>query len=83
MAKNQNLSLNPLNISGLCGKLLRCIRYENDTYTEHRKILPKINSHVATSMGRAKVIAVNIIDKSVRVITEEDGIQSFNVEDAN
>jgi cell fate regulator YaaT (PSP1 superfamily) len=81
MAKNQNLSLNPVNISGLCGKLLCCIRYENDTYTEHRKELPKINSWVTTTDGRAKVIAVNIIDKSVRVKTEEDGIKSFKVED--
>lgn len=81
MAKNQNLSLNPVNISGLCGKLLCCIRYENDTYTEHRKSLPKINSWVTTKDGRAKVIAVNIIDKSVRVETEEEGIKSYNVED--
>ena len=81
MAKNQNLSLNPVNISGLCGKLLCCIRYENDTYTEHRKSLPKINSWVTTKEGRAKVIAVNIIDKSVRVMTEEEGIKSYNVED--
>jgi len=81
MAKNQNLSLNPVNISGLCGKLLCCIRYEDDTYKEHRLEVPKINSWVTTTEGRAKVIAVNIIDKSVRVKTEEDGIKSFNVED--
>lgn len=81
MAKNQNLSLNPVNISGLCGKLLCCIRFENDTYIEHRKELPKINSWVTTADGRAKVIGVNIIDKSVRVQTEEDGIRSFKVSD--
>ncbi len=81
MAKNQNLSLNPVNISGLCGKLLCCIRYENDTYSEHRLELPKINSWVTTTEGRAKVIAVNIIDKSVRVQTEDEGVKSFNVED--
>ncbi len=79
MAKNQNLSLNPVNISGLCGKLLCCIRFENDTYTEFRKTLPKINSLVTTPDGRAKVLAVNIIDKSVRVLTEEYGIKSFKV----
>jgi len=81
MAKNQNLSLNPVNISGLCGKLLCCIRYENDTYEEFRKELPKINSWVTTKEGRAKVIAVNIIDKSVRVETENEGIKMFHVED--
>ncbi len=82
MAKNQNLSLNPVNISGLCGKLLCCIRYEDDTYKEHRKQLPKIHSFVTTTNeGRGKVIAVNIIDRSVRVQTKEDGIKSYNVED--
>ena len=81
MAKNQNLSLNPVNISGLCGKLLCCIKYENDTYTEHRKQIPKINSIVLTEDGKAKVIAANVIDKSVRVLTEGDGIKSYKVED--
>ena len=81
MAKNQNLSLNPVNISGLCGKLLCCIKYENDTYTEHRTQLPKINSTVITEFGKAKVLAVNVIDKSVRVITEEDGVKSLKVEE--
>jgi len=81
MAKNQNLSLNPVNISGLCGKLLCCIRYENDTYKEHRKELPKMHSIVETTEGFGKVISVNIIDKSVRVLTQENGIKSFNVED--
>ncbi len=79
MAKNQNLSLNPVNISGLCGKLLCCIKYENDTYTENRKELPKINSMVLTEFGKAKVIAVNVIDKSVRVDTKEEGIKSLKV----
>ena len=81
MAKNQNLSLNPVNISGLCGKLLCCIKYENDTYTEHRTQLPKINSTVITEFGKAKVLAVNVIDKSVRVFTEEDGVKSLKVEE--
>lgn len=81
MAKNQNLSLNPVNISGLCGKLLCCIKYENDTYTEHRLQLPKVNSTVITPEGKAKVIAVNVIDKSVRVQTEEEGIKAYDVED--
>lgn len=81
MAKNQNLSLNPVNISGLCGKLLCCIKYENETYTEHRKLLPKLNSFVMTELGKGKVIAVNVIDKSVRVLTQEDGVKPFNLEE--
>lgn len=81
MAKNQNLSLNPANISGLCGKLLCCIRFENDTYKEYRKVLPKNHSYVKTEQGRGKVVSVNIIDKSVRVQTPEDGIKSYNVDE--
>ena len=81
MAKNQNLSLNPVNISGLCGKLLCCIRFEDATYKEHRKELPKNHSYVKTEQGRGKVVSVNIIDKSVRVQTAEDGIKSFKVEE--
>ncbi|MBN2604311.1 MAG: stage 0 sporulation family protein [Bacilli bacterium] len=81
MAKNQNLSLNPVNISGLCGKLLCCIKYEDDTYKEHRQVLPKVNSYVNTVDGRAKVIAVNIINKSVRVMTQSEGIKSFDLEE--
>lgn len=82
MAKNQNLSLNPANISGLCGKLLCCIKYENDTYTEHRQELPKVGSHVKTKDNeRCKVIGVNIIEKTVRVVTEEEGVKTFHVDD--
>ena len=82
MAKNQNLSLNPVNISGLCGKLLCCIKYENDTYTEHRRLMPKQGSMVRTvNEGRGKVISVNVIDKSCRVLTQEDGVKSYKVEE--
>jgi len=81
MAKNQNLSLNPVNISGLCGKLLCCIRYEDAIYKEHRKLLPKNRSFVKTEQGRGRVVSVNIINKSVRVQTPEDGIKSYNVEE--
>ncbi len=81
MAKNQNLSLNPVNISGLCGKLLCCIRYENDTYKEYRTLLPKNGSFVKTEYGRAKVISVNIINKSVRVVTNDDGVKTLDLEE--
>lgn len=82
MAKNQNLSLNPANISGLCGKLMCCIKYENDTYTEHRREVPKVGSFVTTKEhGRGRVLSVNIIDKKVRVLTEGDGAKTLPVED--
>ncbi len=81
MAKNQNLSLNPGNISGLCGKLLCCIRYENDTYHEYRAMLPKENTVVKTKDGKGTVIATNVIDLSAKVILENNNIRHYNVDE--
>ncbi|MFP4286509.1 MAG: stage 0 sporulation family protein [Candidatus Izemoplasmataceae bacterium] len=81
MAKNQNLSLNPTNISGLCGKLLCCIRYEDDTYYEFRQKMPKIMSKVKTKEGIGRVIASNIIDLSVKVELQDSMIRNYDVED--
>jgi cell fate regulator YaaT (PSP1 superfamily) len=82
MAKNQNLSLNPTNISGICGKLLCCIKYENDTYKEFRTKVPKVGSFVETEEdGRVKVLSVNIIGKSVRVLTKEQGVKTYQVDE--
>ena len=80
MAKNQNLSLNPSNISGLCGKLLCCIRYEDDTYSEMREGLPKTMSWVKTVDGRGKVLSVNILERTVKVDLKET-TKKYNVED--
>ncbi len=80
MAKNQNLSLNPTNISGLCGKLLCCIRYEDDTYSEMRVGLPKQYSKVKTSEGYGRVQGVNILQRTVKVDLENTS-KHFNVED--
>lgn len=67
MAKNQNLSLNPTNISGLCGKLLCCIQYEDDNYKEYRKTMPKQDSWVTTPDGKGKVIQLNFLLQEVKV----------------
>ena len=71
MAKNQNLSLNPSNISGLCGKLLCCIRYEDDTYSEKRQGMPKLMSRVKTNDGSGKVISINLLERTVKVELSE------------
>ena len=42
MAKNQGLALNPSKINGVCGRLLCCLKYEDETYTEYKKTLPKV-----------------------------------------
>lgn len=72
MAKNQSLSLNPNSISGLCGKLLCCLAYENQYYVETLKELPKLGSIVKTPDGEGKVVYLDIIKKKVSVKFQND-----------
>lgn len=72
MAKNQSLSLNPNSISGLCGKLLCCLSYENENYVEMLKIMPKVNSMVSTKDGKGKVVYNDLFKKIVTVKFERD-----------
>ncbi len=67
MAKTQGLSLNPGKISGLCGRLMCCLSYENDYYVEASKKMPKIGAEVGTPEGRAIVAAVNMLRMEVKV----------------
>lgn len=67
MAKNQNLSLNPEKISGNCGKLLCCINYENDYYTELRQNAPDVGKIVMTKEGKAKVLTCDVLNRKIKV----------------
>ena len=67
MAKVQNLSLNPTKISGICGRLMCCLKYENDVYLELRKGLPDNGEKVKTVDGMGKVVDTNILESKVRV----------------
>ena len=67
MAKNQNLSLNPVKISGNCGKLLCCINYENELYTELRKDAPDVGDIVETKEGLAKVLTCDVLNQNIKV----------------
>ena len=67
MAKDQNLSLNPVKISGVCGRLMCCLNYEQSTYVTLRKGLPRIGSSVKTGEGIGEVIDHNILKQEVRV----------------
>jgi cell fate regulator YaaT (PSP1 superfamily) len=78
MAKNQSLSLNPTKINGSCNRLLCCLDYEDDTYSEEKKKYPKIGSIVNRDGKKGKVISVDIFRKSYRVETEDkDVIEIF------
>lgn len=67
MAKNQNLSLNPVKISGNCEKLLCCINYENELYTELRKHAPDVGDIVETLEGPAKVLSCDVLNRNLKV----------------
>ena len=67
MAKNQNLSLNPASISGLCGKLLCCLAYENPTYQEALQLMPRVNSTVSTKDGNGTVVFNDLLKREVDV----------------
>jgi hypothetical protein len=68
MAKNQNLSLNPSKISGLCGRLMCCLAYENAHYVETNKKMPKVGATVTTADKRSGVVtAINQLKETVRV----------------
>ncbi len=72
MAKNQNLSLNPSKISGLCGRLMCCLSYENAYYAEINKKMPKTGATVVTKDNRkGTVTALNQLKESVRVRFED------------
>ena len=67
MAKEQNLSLNPTKISGVCGRLMCCLKYEQDQYEQTRKKMPKVGKEVITPDGPGVVWDLNIIKETVRV----------------
>ena len=85
MAKKQGLSLNPGKISGLCGRLMCCLSYENDYYAEVSKKMPKVGSEVSTLEGKGIVASVNMLKMEVKVkIDDRNGgwiYKDFPVED--
>jgi cell fate regulator YaaT (PSP1 superfamily) len=73
LAKDQHLSLNPSQISGGCGRLLCCLKYEHEFYVTARKRFPKEGKTVTTARGAEKVIAVDIFRERVFLRSEEHG----------
>jgi cell fate regulator YaaT (PSP1 superfamily) len=73
LAKDQHLSLNPTQISGGCGRLLCCLKYEHDFYVAARKRFPKEGKTIRTALGPERVIAVDIFRERVFLRSEEHG----------
>ena len=73
MAKLQRLSLNPNKISGQCGRLLCCLKYEFQAYKQLSRNLPKLDTRIDTEWGKGAIIDLNIIKQTVIVQLEEGG----------
>ena len=71
MAKTQNLSLNPTKISGTCGRLMCCLKYEQDAYEDLLRTSPKLESFVDTPEGRGTVVEVDLLRQRVKVRMED------------
>ena len=71
MAKTQNLSLNPTKISGTCGRLMCCLKYEQDAYEDLIRSSPKLDSFVDTPEGRGTVVELDLLRQRVKVRMED------------
>ena len=74
MAKNQNLALNPQKINGVCGRLMCCLYYENDCYSEYKKNLPNVGEKIIYNDEKCKVTSVDIFNRSYKVETPDSKI---------
>jgi len=82
-AKDQGLPLNPVKISGVCGILMCCLNYEQETYEEMAKKLPKVGNHVDSPKGKGVVAELSVLTSKVKVkYTAEDGTVTFETYDA-
>jgi len=72
MAKEQDLPLSPMKISGVCGRLLCCLSYESEQYRSIREKLPKVGQRVSTPMGVASVLGINPLKETILVELESE-----------
>ena len=73
MAKTQGLSLNPAKISGTCGRLMCCLKYEEEAYEDIVKHAPKVDSFVETPAGKGSVTSVNLLRGTAKIRLEDSG----------
>src|ERR1700687_3802088 len=81
VAKAQRLSLNPSQISGACGRLMCCLRYEHEFYVQSRKRFPKEGKIVATTMGEEKVVSVDIFRERITLRGVEGEVRLLSLPD--
>lgn len=74
MAKNQLLALNTAKLSGQCGKLMCCLKYEDEAYKQLRVNLPKLNAAVTYNGERYRITSMNVLNNSVRISNKENAV---------
>jgi len=79
MAKEQNLSLNPTKISGQCGRLMCCLKYEQDTYEQTLKRVPRVGKDIVTPDGVGVITEINAIREKVKVRIRTGEDDSFEI----
>ena len=79
VAKDQRLSLNPSQISGACGRLMCCLRYEHEFYVQSRKRFPKEGKIVATTLGEEKILSIDIFHERVTLRGVEGELRSITL----
>ncbi|MCI6378538.1 MAG: stage 0 sporulation family protein [Clostridiales bacterium] len=79
MAKEQNLSLNPTKISGVCGRLMCCLKFEQDHYESTRKRMPKVGKEVETPEGVGVVVDINVLKETLTVRIHKGDTSEFKV----
>ena len=83
VAKEQRLSLNPSQISGACGRLMCCLRYEHEFYVQSRRRFPKEGRIVTTSKGEEKVVSIDIFSERVTLRLEEGEMRTITLGEYN
>lgn len=81
MAKEQNLSLNPAKISGVCGRLMCCLKFEYDSYMELKKGMPKLGKKIDTPKGKGRVIRQNIINRTITIALDSGSEAEFTTDE--
>lgn len=83
VAKDQRLSLNPAQISGACGRLMCCLRYEHEFYVQSRKRFPKEGKIVVTARGEEKVLAIDIFNEKLTLRSAEGDTRQVSLTEFN
>ncbi len=83
MAKNQFLALNPSKINGVCGRLLCCLNYEDETYKKLKEDLPKIGSYVKSKEITGKIVGLDVFKRTCKIEVEKNNIVEMKCDEVN